>query len=89
MGEKGNTLHVQAADNEYRFPLDKNGIYEVEGEIGTTVIEVRDGRARFLSSPCPNETCVLEGFQDFIVCLPNKVIASTESDEGDVDATTR
>lgn len=89
MGEKGNTLRVTAGENEYRFPLDKDGIYTVDGVIGETVVEIKDGKARFLSSPCKNQTCVLEGFQDFIVCLPNKVVASTESNEGEVDATTR
>ena len=82
----GNTLEVKAGDLIYAFPLDKNGIYSVEGAIGTTEIEILDGRARIISSPCPNKTCISSGFQNTLVCLPNKVIATVNA--GAIDEST-
>lgn len=82
----GSNLSVRAGDALYSFPLDKDAIYSVEGEIGKTEIEIKDGRARIISSPCPNKTCISSGFQNTLVCLPNKVIA--EISKGDVDEST-
>ena len=84
--EKGSSLSVKVGDSVYSFPLNKNAIYAVEGEIGETEIEIRDGRARIISSPCPNKTCISSGFQNTLICLPNKVIA--EISKGDVDEST-
>ena len=53
--------------------------------IETGAIEIKDGRARIVSSPCPNGTCMKAGWSSTLCCLPNKIIAvSTAS--GDVDA---
>lgn len=86
--ERGaNVLIVSYEDERYAFSLDKDGIYEIPGEIGITVIEIKDGRFRFLDSPCPGKTCIYSGYSDLIVCLPNKIVAKAEK-EG-VDAISR
>lgn len=61
-----------------RYSLNENRVVEVQGPLGHTYVEIKSGRARITSSPCPNKTCVHMG--DFgseggcLVCLPNEVI---------------
>lgn len=56
------------------IPLDKNEIYHVDTGYYTVNIEVKDGSARFIDSPCPDHVC--EGFGwltkdgDGATCLP-------------------
>ncbi|MBI5899689.1 MAG: NusG domain II-containing protein [Rhodocyclales bacterium] len=51
--------------------------YEVQGAIGTTVIEVQPGRARVLSDPGPRQYCVQQGWltraNAVAICAPNHV----------------
>ncbi len=84
-GGGNDVLEVDADGREYAYSLSENGLYDFEGPLGTTVIEIKDGRARIVSSPCPNGTCMKAGWSSTLCCLPNKIIAvSTAS--GDVDA---
>ena len=82
----GDTLYIEADGREYAFSLSEDGIHEVEGAIGTTVIEIRDSEARIISSPCPNQTCVRSGWSGTLCCLPNRVICTAGRGEGGVDA---
>jgi hypothetical protein len=49
----------------------------VHGPLGDSVLEVRAGRVRFLSSPCRGKQCIHSGWLsragDFAACLPNRV----------------
>lgn len=51
--------------------------YEVEGAIGTTVIEIQPGRARVLADPGPRQYCVQQGWLSradaIAICAPNRV----------------
>ncbi len=51
--------------------------YEVQGAIGTTVIEVQPGRARVLTDPGPRQYCVQQGWLTRVnavaICAPNHV----------------
>lgn len=57
----------------------------VQGPLGDTVLEINDGQARIISSPCLNQTCVAAGTIHrrgaFIACLPNRVMVSVEGVE--------
>ena len=48
------------------------------GPIGVTRIEVRDGKVRVLSSPCPRQVCRHGGWigapGTLLVCLPNEIV---------------
>jgi len=83
------SIIVKAGDKEYRFSAKDNGIYSVEGVLGETVIEIKDGKIRFLSSPCPSKSCISNGFSSTVICLPNMVIATSVEKEGDVDEVAR
>ncbi len=54
-------------DRELRF----------QGPLGVTVLEVRKGRVRFISSPCQGKQCIHAGWLshngDFAACLPNRI----------------
>lgn len=86
---KGDLLKVDANNREYLFSLSEDGIYKVKGLLGDTTIEIKNKRVRFIDSACPNKTCISQGYQDTLVCLPNKVIATITAEEGDVDAISR
>ncbi|WP_020611112.1 NusG domain II-containing protein [Sediminispirochaeta bajacaliforniensis] len=93
-GGKGSAarLLVQSEGRTFVYPLDQDRIIEVKGPLGTTTIEIRDGRARFVDSPCRDKICVaygwLENPGEWTACLPNKVLAAIEdnsSKEASID----
>ena len=85
-------IYGAAADN-LRFIINGNGenwVYylsqneqvTIPGPLGNTIIELKDGKARFLSSPCINQICVSSGTiyrrAQWIACLPNIVLVRVE-----------
>jgi hypothetical protein len=63
-----------------RYSLEEDRHIEVVGPLGTTRIELRDGRARITESPCPHKVCIEMGDVGkeggIVVCVPNKVAIS-------------
>lgn len=51
--------------------------YEVQGPLGTTVIDIEPGRARILADPGPRQYCVRQGWltraNAIAICAPNQV----------------
>ena len=79
---------------ERLVPLGSDVTVEVAGPLGTTVVEVADGEARVLSSPCPHELCVKMGavrtLGRAVVCVPNRVVVTVVGDgPTPTDAVTR
>ncbi len=58
-----------------------NGVFAVEGPLGETQIEIRDGRARIVASPC-REPAWHGGWLSRLgqksICLPNRVVIEAE-----------
>lgn len=59
--------------------LDKNGVYEIEVELGHLYVEVKDGKYRVFDVDCPDKICertgwVSKGSETLIVCLPNNIV---------------
>lgn len=60
------------------FPLTQDKIYDVDTGYLTVHIEVKDGSARFVDSPCPDHVC--EGFgwlseeDQTATCLPARAV---------------
>jgi hypothetical protein len=76
--DPGETVRIVAAGhNPVSLPLDRNQRLSVQGAIGTSVIEVRNGKARFVSSPCAGKVCIHSGWLhsggEFAACLPNRI----------------
>ncbi len=64
----------------YPLPLpgEKPVHLQVEGELGLSDIVIDQQGARFASSPCPSQRCVLSGPHrhagDIIACVPNRIL---------------
>lgn len=60
-----------------RANLSHNADYAVDGVIGVSRIEVRNGRARVAADPGPRQICVKQGWVsrsgDAALCLANQV----------------
>ncbi len=74
--------------------LNASGSHRItaEGVLGNSVLEVREGRIRMVSSPCPDKLCIHQGWTSkpgqSIVCVPNAVSVSIEG-KGGVDSIVR
>lgn len=60
-----------------RYALNENRHLRIKGQQGISELEVKDGRVRFVQSPCRNKICVHSGWLahagDATACLPNRV----------------
>jgi hypothetical protein len=86
-------VSVKSAGRMWVFPLDAEETVIAPGPLGDTVVEIRGGKARILSSPCANQTCIAGGHirshGQWVACLPNGVFLSIEGGEnGGLDAAT-
>lgn len=81
---------VKAHHDEYIFPLNKNIRQEIKGSTGSSVIVIKDGKAYFEESCCPNKTCVasppIKNTGEWSACLPNQVFLRIDGEDDDVDA---
>lgn len=63
--------------NVYELPLSQNTTKTVSTDLGTNLIEIKDGRVHVEEADCPNQDCVHQGWIDTageqIVCLPHKL----------------
>jgi hypothetical protein len=74
------------------FKDGKQAVYQVQGLIGSALVELDGNRVRMREAPCPDRTCILQGWierpGESIVCLPNLVEIRIEGGSG-LDAVTR
>ncbi len=70
-------LLIKTSDAEYFYNLDQKKVIEIKGSLGITIIEIENGRFRFVESPCSHKDCVRMGWVSFpnfpVICLPNQV----------------
>ena len=71
-------LQVQIGNRPARIiALDQDRELTLDGPLGTSRVEIRDGRARFVNSPCPGKNCIqagwLTGAGELAACLPNRI----------------
>lgn len=74
--------HTKSGEEQI-YDLKKDLQFEVEGELGISVVEIRDGEARFVSAPCPDQLCVnvfgwISKDSHLSFCLPNQVLLEIE-----------
>jgi hypothetical protein len=77
-GSQGESARIQVAGQApLLIPLQRSQRYTIDGPLGTSIIEVQDGRIRFAKSPCRNQLCVHSGWlqrdAEFTACLPNLI----------------
>jgi hypothetical protein len=82
-------VSVKAEGGVWLFSRDSAETLTVAGPLGDTVVEIRNGEARVLSSPCTNQTCVAAGTihaqGQWIACLPNRVLVSIGGEKDAAD----
>lgn len=70
-------------------PLDKDQQVELEGPLGITVLQIENGAARIISSPCANKVCIRMGEArhtgDLLACVPNELVVRIEGDKAGDD----
>lgn len=88
---EADTLLVQFADNTPReYSLNEEQMIKIKGQRGLSLIEIKQGKARFIHSACRNQFCVFHGWLsvagDTSACLPNRVSISLKGTASDYDA---
>jgi len=87
-GADSSSVVVKGQDKTWIFPIEAEERVSVAGPIGETMVEIRDGRAAIVSSPCNGQTCVAAGELrnngQWAACLPNSVFVLIEG-AGDAD----
>lgn len=57
--------------------LYQNQLIKIKGKLGESTLEVRDGKVRFIDSPCTTKQCVHQGWLqhggEMAACLPNEI----------------
>ncbi len=77
---------VVSSDDRIVFvaPLDKDRRVELDGPLGITVLQIENGAARIISSPCSQKICIGMGEArhtgDLLACVPNHLVISIEGD---------
>ena len=82
---------ITAAQKQYLYPLDGDGLMEFLGPLGNTVVEIRDAKVRVIEDPGPRQICVTQGWisrpGEWLACLPNRVFVIIQGvpSPGEVD----
>jgi len=97
-GKSGSALRliIQGKKGSWVYPINQTIRAEIPGLLGNTVVELKEGRACVVSSPCANQTCVGSGAihrrGQWIACLPNGIFVRVEAtgagenQQGELDA---
>ncbi len=81
-------LWISTPTQEFVYPMDKEQSIKVQGRIGSTEIEIKNGKFRFVYSECSGGQCMKSGWISLpmmpIVCLPNGVSVVIKKNKSDV-----
>jgi len=84
-GKSGDSLRfiIQGKNQRWIYPIEETLTIDAAGFLGNTTVELKDGRARVVSSPCANKTCISCGAiynkGQWIACLPNGIFIRIEA----------
>ena len=78
-------VRIQSREGTFLYPLSEDRTITVDGPLGATVIQIKERKVTFLSSPCAGQDCVhhapLCRGGATSACLPNQVLAIIEGQE--------
>jgi len=84
---EGDFLFIKTDLGVKKYPLNQEAIITVKGRIGDAEIEIKDGKARFLHSPCKKKICEKRGWiskeGEYAICIPNRVFIWIGGDDLD------
>ncbi len=85
---EGKQVHHVALQN-----MQQQKEFSIQGPLGVTMVQVREGEARIVESPCPDKICVRAGWirltGQSAICVPNRVILRIVSEDNKVDSISR
>jgi len=75
---QGFDVRIMSGQEEAQIlSLGKHQRITVQGPLGPSIIEIKEGRVHFVSSPCQNKQCIhsgwLEKSGEVAACLPNRI----------------
>jgi len=77
-GSGATYLDIQNNGIDYLYPLATERVITLDGKIGPSTIEIKDGKAAFIESSCANKICIKMGWiskpGQFAACLPNGIL---------------
>jgi len=83
---------VVSSDDRIVFvaPLDKDQRVELDGPLGITILQIENGAARVVSSPCSQKICIGMGDArdsgDLLAWVPKQLVITSEGDSDGEDA---
>lgn len=82
-GGRGERASIWVAGKQLReVSLSSPQTLQVDGPLGTSTIQVRDGRVRVVDSPGRQKLCVRAGWMsrsgESVICLPNQVVVRVD-----------
>ncbi len=83
---------VVSSDDRIVFvaSLDKDQRVELDGPLGITILQIENGAARIISSPCSQKICIGMGEArysgDLLACVPNQLVITIEGNSDGEDA---
>jgi len=83
---------VLMVNGEKKYVLDSHDEKEIviHGKIGKSMIEVADGSARFVKSPCTSKQCIHSGWLshnfNLLACVPNGISVAYSRSKTQYDA---
>ncbi|MGI6677800.1 MAG: NusG domain II-containing protein [Dehalobacterium sp.] len=84
----GQPVHYVALQN-----LQEQKEFTVQGPLGDTIVQVREGEARIIDSPCPDKICVRAGWIKLAgqsaICVPNRIILRIVAKDNKIDSISR
>lgn len=85
-GRASHVLLYQNGQLVQRWPLRLDSRFTLQGPLGPTIVEIRQGRARIAADPSPRQYCVQQGWLSgpgsTALCLPNRTAITLEGDSG-------
>ncbi len=74
----GERVRLSSSEDGIRImPFGEDRLFSISGPLGTTRLQIKGGRIRFVSSPCTGKQCIHAGWLsragDFAACLPNRI----------------
>ena len=90
-GALGDEARILVGGKEFAVvSLHENKRLSIPGALGSSLLEIHDGKIRFVNSPCRNKNCVHSGWLslggDFAACLPNRICVQVIGREPRFDA---
>lgn len=95
---QGNIAAEISADGKLVQHIDLQSVmqqeeFSVPGPLGNTIVQIQEGRARIIESPCPDKICVRTGWIKLAgqtaICVPNRIILRIVSEDKKIDSISR